>query len=52
MGMDFDSWFQIVQSEVGAAGYSFSCEDSVRDDYNNDRCPHVVAQEIVDEYST
>jgi hypothetical protein len=48
---DFDTWFGIVKVNVlERSGVEFRDAASVRDDWNNDRDAHDVADDIVAEY--
>lgn len=51
--VDFESWFDTLRLDVGErTGVNFTDQDSVRDDYEQGRDVHEVADEIVDEYNT
>lgn len=51
--MDFESWFGVVQVNVlDQTGVDFRDEDSVRDDYDQGKDAHDVAEEIAAEYNS
>jgi hypothetical protein len=47
---DFESWFGIMSEKVRALGYHGPIDkDAFEDDYNNDKSPEKVAEELFKE---
>lgn len=49
-GHSFGVWFSTLQALLLDEGITFQDEDSVKDDYENNRNVHDVSDEIVAEY--
>lgn len=49
--IDFESWFDMLQTTLSDDGITFLDADSVRDDYYNDKDVYDVADEIKAEYA-
>lgn len=51
MGMDFDTWFELLVTNLQEEhGIFFNDPDSVRDDYDQGKDVMVVVEEIREEY--
>ena len=50
--VDFDTWYStLVPLVLDGSGVSFNDEDSVKDDYEQGKNVHDVADEIIAEYA-